>query len=303
MIEHRKWVPKRKIPRLNFRCRLLLYTITLILAALSLVHVAGKILPYFAGIIIYVLAACSLFFSCYYLMGDMKYGMQERLKPGIKANPITRRMAEDYRYRTFVFAVPGLILNLIFAVFNGVLGFASHSAWFGTLSAYYILLSVMRFHTVRCNLTASKMERTKEIMMKEIHVYRDCGILFIFMTIALIGTVVLLLHAKGGKHYPGVAIFAVAAYTFYKTIISIINLIKAGKLKAPLLMAIRDIGYIDACVSILSLQTAMFASFGQGQRGFKKLMDGITGFAVCLMVLVRGIRCIRISLQMKRELS
>lgn len=85
------------------------------------------------------------------------------------------------------------------------------------------------------------MKQKKLLRLKEIQVYRDCGTLFIVMTGALSGNVILLMHFKGGKHYPGVAIFAVAAYTFYKTIISIVNLIKARRIKAPLLMAIRCI--------------------------------------------------------------
>lgn len=291
-----------KMPYLNLGCRLLLYAATVVLAALSLMDTIWDILPDFAGIMIYVMAACTLFCACCYLVRDIKYGIKEKIKPGIKANPVTNRLAGDYRYRTVLFAVPGLILNLNFAIFNGVLGITGHSAWFGTLSAYYILLSMMRFHAVMYDRKTSKKEQIKDLMLGEIRVYRNCGILFLLMTIALIGTVVLLIRAKGGKYYPGVAIFAVAAYTFYKTILSIINLVKAGKRKAPLLMAIRDIGYIDACVSILSLQTAMFASFGSGQPGLETQMNGVTGLAVCLMVLVMGIRCIRTSCRMKKEL-
>lgn len=146
------------------------------------------------------------------------------------------------------------------------------------------------------------METANRLMQKEVKVYHDCGILFIIMTIALVGTVILLIHSKGGKYYPGVAIFAVAAYTFYKTILSIVNLVKAQKSKAPLLMAIRDIGYVDACVSILSLQTAMFASFGQGKPDLEKRMNGATGLVVCLMVQAMGFRCIKTSIRMKKEL-
>ena len=59
----------------------------------------------------------------------------------------------------------------------------------------------------------------------------------------------------------------------------------------PYLLSItRRIGYIDACVSILTLQTAMFASFAEGEEAFVKLMNGITGTAVCLMVLGLGIQ-------------
>ena len=94
-----------------------------------------------------------------------------------------------------------------------------------------------------------------------------------------------------------------AAYTFYKIILSIINLVKVRKLKSPLLMAIRDIGYIDACVSVLSLQTAMFASFGSEQESIIKLMNGATGSVVCLLVLGIGIYSVRSANKMKRKLS
>lgn len=107
---------------------------------------------------------------------------------------------------------------------------------------------------------ASKTEPSAGVMLKEIEIYRSCGILFIIMTATLARTVFLLMELEGQKYYPGVAIFVVAAYTFYKTIL------KAEKLKAPLLMAIRDIGYIDASVSVLSLQTAMFAPFAVDSR-------------------------------------
>lgn len=135
----------------------------------------------------------------------------------------------------------------------------------------------------------------------EISIYRRCGMMFVIMTAALCGTVILILNEEGGKRYPGFVIYAVAAYTFYKSIMSIINLVKVRKFRSPLLMAIRDIGYVDACVSILSLQTAMFASFGNGQEALIKRMNGMTGFGVCLMVLGTGVHSICLAKKMKRN--
>lgn len=290
-----------KIPALRLRYRLLLYILTIVFAALSLLNVINAIFPYIIGIICYTLAGCTLFATCYYLVRDI-CRMREKVKPGVKANPFANRVTTDYRYRTVLFAVPGLILNLFFAIFNGVIGVISLSPWFGSLAAYYILLSVIRFLAIRYDRRVSKLEQTRKLMLEEINVYRNCGILLLVMTSALGGAVILLIHEEGGKYYPGVTIYAVAAYTFYKIIISGINVVKAGKLKSPLLMTIRDIGYVDACVSILSLQTAMFASFGKGQEKFAKQANGITGAVVCLMVLVMGIYIIRAALKMKRGL-
>lgn len=211
--------------------------------------------------------------ACYYLVTDIRYGVKEKVRTGIEANPFTRRIAGDYRYRTVMFAVPGMAMNVIFALFNGAIGIYSRSAWYGTLSAYYILLSVMRFLALRYNRKMSKGKHSEGLLAEE------------------------------GKRYPGFLIYAVAAYTFYKTIISMINLIKVWKYKSPLLMAIRDIGYIDACVSVLSLQTAMFAAFGEEQESFIKFMNGITGSVVYLLVLCIGIYSIRSADRMKRKLS
>lgn len=93
----------------------------------------------------------------------------------------------------------------------------------------------------------------------------------------------------GGKEYPGIVIYAVASYTFCKIIFAVINVFRARKKRALSLMIIRDIGYVDACVSILSLQTAMVAQFGGGEEAFARMMNGITGTAVCLMILGLGI--------------
>ena len=188
-----------------------------------------------------------------------------------------------------------------FGMILGV-GILSRSAWCGTLCAYYIVLSVMRFGAVRCD---QRMAGKKEEVRREAEIsfYRRCGIWLTMLTTALAGTVILILHEEGGKQYPGYLIYAVAGYTFYKIIMSVVNLRKVRRFRSPLLMAIRDIGYVDALVSVLSLQTAMFASFGKGEPGFDRLMNGTVGTAVCLMVFGAGIRSIRQANRMKRELE
>lgn len=133
-------------------------------------------------------------------------------------------------------AVPGMVSNIIFALFNGVIGITSHSAWFGTLSAYYILLSIMRVGVVRQERKLAGVKEKQEHMSRELSVYRRNSILFIFLAVVLAGAVVLLLHAQGGKEYPGLTIYAVATYTFYKITMSSIQVVKVGKRKSPLLL-------------------------------------------------------------------
>lgn len=68
-----------------------------------------------------------------------------------------------------------------------------------------------------------------------------------------------------------------------------IHMVKVKRQGSPLLTILRRVNYIDACVSILTLQTAMFASFSAEGEAFMRTMNGMTGGIVSLMVLVLGI--------------
>lgn len=278
------------IPALRLRYRILLYFVTLVCIVLALSNVVFACFPYLAGIAFYVLAAVTLTASCYYITVHVRKSIRDIIKPAIAANPYTNKVTTDYRWRTVWFAVPGMVSNIIFAVFNGVIGITSHSAWFGTLSAYYILLSIMRAGVVRQEREITAIKDEQEHMRRELSVYRRNSVLFIFLAVVLAGAVILLLHSQGGKNYPGFTIYAVAAYTFYKIIMSTVQVIKVGKRRSPLLSIVRKIGYVDACVSILTLQTAMFASFATGEEALIKWMNGLTGTAVCVMVLGMGVQ-------------
>ena len=293
--------PKIRIPSLRFRYRLLLYLLTIVFAVLSLVNVIMETFHFIIGIVFYVCAAITLSASCYYMVINIRYRIKEKIIPVIEANPFTRRVTKDYRYRTVTFAVQGLVLNILFAIFNSAIGIVSKSPWVGTLAAYYILLSTMRISAIKHDRKVSKMGMTKELMLDEISVYKRCGVLFIIMTIILGGAVILMVVSEEGKSYPGFTIYAVAAYVFYKIIISIVNVVKSRKMKSPLLMAIRDIGHVDAYVSILTLQTAMLASFGEGNTLMIKAMNGMTGIVVCCIILITGINAIRLSAKMKKS--
>lgn len=295
--ENKEKMPK--IPRLYLRYRLLLYFLMLVFVMFALISVAFECFSYMIEIVLYVLAAITLFMGSYYLTLDIRYVIKEIIKPRITMNPYTNRMVTDYRFRTILFMVLSLASNVIFAVFNGIIGIISHSAWFGSLSAYYILLSIMRIRAVKQERKISKIKHKKERMKKEMDVYKKNSILFIMMAVVLCGMVILLESSLGGKTYPGLTVYAAAAYAFYRIIMSTIHIWKANKQKSPLLMTIRKIGYMDACVSILILQTAMFASFAKGKEAFTKIMNGTTGVAVSLMVLGIGIQGICSAEKMK----
>lgn len=278
-----------RLPKIKGKFRLLLYLVTLVFCALSVAETVFGYFPFAAEIAIYVIAAVTLTAACFYLAGDLKRGIRDVVRTVIEGNAMVNRVYSDYRYRTVLFTLFSFLLNLFYAASNGVYGIVSRSPWLGTLSAYYIFLSIMRYGVIRYDRKLAKTGHDRELKLQELQVYRNTGVLLSFITIVLAGAVILLVNQEGGKSYQGYMIFVVAMYTFYKAIISIINIIRARKMQSPLLVTIRDIGYADALVSVLSLQTAMFSSFGEESSIDPALMNGITGACVCTMTLAIGI--------------
>lgn len=110
---------------------------------------------------------------------------------------------------------------------------------------------------------------------------------------ALGGSVVQMVCDGRGKKYSEIHVIAVAAYTFYKVILSVINAVKARRLKSPLLMTIRNIGCADAMMSLLSLQAAMLLCFHTADESVPRLMNSLTGAGVCLIILGMGLYMLR----------
>lgn len=280
---------KFRPPKIKGKTRLFLYLVTLISCVLSVAETIFGYFPFAIEIVIYVLAAVSLSVTCFYLAGDLKSGVKAVVRPVIEGNVLANRVYSDYRYRTVLFTFFSFLLDLFYAVSNGVYGIVNHSPWLGTLSAYYIFLSVMRYGVIRYDRKPAKTGDGRDFRLQELQVYRNTGILLSLITIAMGGAVILLVNQEGGKSYHGYMIFVVAMYTFYKAILSIVNIIRAGKMQSPLLVTIRNIGYADALMSVLSLQAAMFSSFGENSNVDPTWMNGITGACVCLMILAIGI--------------
>ena len=111
--------------------------------------------------------------------------------------------------------------------------------------------------------------------------------MFILLTLAFSGVIVLIYKANHYFEYAGLLIYAVAAYTFYNLAISIINIFKARKIDDLYIQNIRNINLANSLISILMLQVALFQAFSPSSNlGFA---NAITGAGVSGVILVLGI--------------
>ena len=211
----------------------------------------------------------------------------------IKNHHITKRLVNDKLYRGRVVLYKGLITSMLFAAFKMTVAIVYHSVWFGAVAVYYLSLSGMRYLLVKYMKKADAVyensEDDNERYLMENRGYRVCGYLMFFLNVAMSGmTVQMVLHDKGYT-YPGYIIYVSAMYAFYTLTMSIINMVKYRKLNSPVISAAKIIGFASALMSILALQTAMLTQFGAEQHDFIRLMNSMTGAAVCLAIFVMAI--------------
>ena len=195
------------------------------------------------------------------------------------------RLLGDAVFRSELSLQGGFLMNLLYTGLNLSAGIRYQSAWFVSLAAYYLLLSVMRGMLVRY-VRRNPLVRDQEAELRR---YRFCGVMLLLMNQALSGIVFYVVKENRGFTYPGFQIYAMALHTFYITIVSGINVIKFRKHGSPILSAAKIISLTAALVSMLSLETAMLAQFGADEPAFRQIMTSVSGSAVCVMVLAMAV--------------
>ena len=197
--------------------------------------------------------------------------------------PVVGRYFHENIFRAEAALYRGFFINLLYAGIKMFSGIVYKSMWFATLAVYYVLLAVMRFlllHHVR------QVDELGQDKVSEWKRYRLCGMILLFMNFALSGIVVLVVRENSGFEYPGMLIYAMAAYAFYAVITAVYNVMKFRKYGSPVLSAAKVINLTAALVSMLSLETAMLTRFGAtDDEGFRLVMMACTGAGVCMIVL------------------
>lgn len=252
------------------------------------------------GLVIYALAGknvnpaisyISYFISTYALTITITgiTGVVRIVRQGIGKHPlakkvvsiplINRYLREDI-FRTEAALYQGFLINLLYVGIKMFSGIFYRSVWFITLAVYYILLAIMRFSLL------NYVRNTKKNKIFEWKRYRLCGIILLFMNIALIGIVILVVYKNSGFEYPGMLIYVMAMYTFYAVITAVWNLIKFRRYGSPVMSAAKVINLTAALVSMLSLETAMLTQFGAADDPmFRQIMTASTGVGISIIVI------------------
>lgn len=269
------------------------FAITVVIFAAEIVGVilllkgtAGSALSVFA-FLLFALSAITLAYLVYciiYFVPKAKLSVTSTAQK----HEFSRKLMEQYGFRTIIFAILSFTVNVGFVVYNGTIGIYYRSYWYLALGVYYLFLAIMRGGVLISHRRKGDAEgATKQIKLRETKTYLLCGMGLMVLPLAFSAVVWLTYATNQAFVHAGYMIYLFAAYAFYKIIMAVYNFVKARKGDEMTVRAIRNVNLANALVSLFALQTAMFHEFSpEANLG---VGNAVTGAAVCALTAAIGI--------------
>ena len=248
------------------------------------------------AIVSYVVAAYTLTVWCVKIPHLIRF-----FKNFKNENKYVRIWHDDARLRLSITLYGSLIWNALYGIFQLWLGFYHHTFWFYSLGAYYICLAVMRLFLVKHIRRYAPAEK----MVDELKKYRACGVVFLFMNLALALIIFFMIYWNRTFEHHMITAIAMAAYTFTALTAAIVNVIKYRKYNSPVISASKAISFAAALVSMLTLESTMLTAFGQGTMTEleRNLMLGATGGVISLLIVSMAIYMITVGTKKLKQLK
>ena len=263
---------------------LMVILVILSAVALALVFVRGmeETIPAY---IVYVLAFYTL--SVVTVFCAMVLPKQySTIKQKIYDDPLGNRFLTDRVFRTNVSLSVSFVISMLYVGLNLWSWHMLKSYWFTVLAVYYSVMAVMRFLLVRY----VRIQKIGTNILGEWKRSRICACILLLINLSLSGAVLMILYQQKGYDYPGIMIYVMALYTFYALTMSIVDIVKYRKMGSPVMSTAKIVSLSAALVSMLNLETAMFAQFGADMAPeHQRIFIILTGAGVSITVVTLSV--------------
>ena len=200
-----------------------------------------------------------------------------------RENKYIQTWSNDPRLRMNITVGGSVLWNGAYAALQLGLTIYYRSAWLYSLAAYYATLAAMR-----CSLVWHTLRYTPgEQMQQELVRYRTCGWVFLLMNLALSGVMFYRIYENRFVQHHEITTIAMATYTFAMLTVAIVNVVRYRKYNSPVLSSAKAISLAAACVSMLTLESSMLASFNKGTLSQKtiRIFLALSGGAVSAFIV------------------
>lgn len=181
----------------------------------------------------------------------------------MKAKDVCERFRKDYTFRSFISSSFSLLATVVFLLYNIALGVLYGSLWNYSISAYYLMLVIMRA-VILINEKRWASLKGEQLSANKLRLFKSGCYALLALNAVLAIPVSLMVLSQRSVHYGTIPAIATAAYTTYKVIFAIISYGKAKNGSNCSLRGLKNIGLMDAAVSVLLLQNTLISAFGEG---------------------------------------
>lgn len=175
-----------------------------------------------------------------------------------KVKPIIEKWKKDYTFKTIASSVISFIVIILFALYNGFLGIRLLSVWHGSICVFYLLLIAIRGMI----LLTEKKNMARDEQEKVHHRYKTfviSSVMLLVLNLALILPISLMVILEKPVNMGLIPAITMATYTTYKLTMASVHIQKQRHSRHGnvLISELRTINFIDALVSILTLQNTL----------------------------------------------
>lgn len=235
--------------------------------------------------VVYAVSAYTLTVVCIFcvLVLPKRY---RQIRQRILGTALGHRYLTDREFRTRISLWISFGMNMLYVGIELWSWYTLGSWWFLVLAVYYAIMAVLR----SLLLGAFRQSDVGNGSRKEWVRSRSCACILLLVNLSLSGAVLMILYQDKGYDYPGIMIYVMALYAFYSTIHAVVDLVRFRKSASPILSTAKIVSLCAALVSMLNLETAMFAQFGGGMSpADQRLMIMLTGAGVSIVVVTLSV--------------
>lgn len=197
------------------------------------------------------------------------------------------RWKKDYNFKTLINAAGSFFITAAFALYNGFLGIRYQSVWNGCICVYYLLLAIVRG---LIPITEKKnLRRAEKAAIYRKRAFWFTSIVILMMNLALVVPISLMVLDSRPVNMGLIPAIAMATYTTYKVTIASVNIKRMKRSSNILVRELRTINFIDALVSVLTLQNTLITVNKTEGSGDMLTLTAVSSAAIYLVVLTLSV--------------
>ena len=184
----------------------------------------------------------------------------------------------------------GSIINFAYIAGNIASAFIYHSLWAATLTAYHLMLIVIRIYLLSARRRMSTISESRILLR--------VGILLLFLDLVCALIMIFTISSGSFVSYSGIILLAFLIYAIYSLSSSVFAVKRHSEGNRHLHLAARSISLSTSLMAVFNLQYSVLSLLGADSRliGRAILVGAVAVFSVILFLSVRLIRRARAEL-------